>query len=82
MAKFPEGPGLPKPLRDDNGLAAKAISDAADRRWTITEIPKIQKDYIDIMRVSLGGLTEATKRNGGEQAEVLARTLQDIILLA
>ena len=39
LSKYKDG-GLPKVLKDENGLAAKTVSDNAERTYLLTEIPR------------------------------------------
>ena len=49
LSKYKDG-GLPKVLKDENGLAAKAVSDNAERRYLLTEIPRWQRDALDVAK--------------------------------
>jgi hypothetical protein len=82
VAKYRDG-GLPKVLRDENGLAAKAITDATDKKWLLTELPKFQKNALDLAKIAAHGISEADRQqDASKQAQLLGEALRDALVIA
>jgi hypothetical protein len=76
-------PGLPKPLRDDNGLATKAIKDGASRKMAITTIPGFQKDHLEVTRIAVAAWQLALDLDDpARQAELMGKALRDIVVIS
>lgn len=43
---------FPKPVKDNNGLAARAISSKDDKKWLLERLPAIQGDALDVLRIA------------------------------
>ena len=85
MRAYPKStPDLPKIIKDDNGLGAKAISDATSRKWLTSLVPTFQRDNLDVARVAAAGLQLSFDFDGDSAARVqhLHGTLRDVLVLA
>jgi hypothetical protein len=87
LGKYPKAEkGLPKPLRDDNGLGAKAVQDTHERKFLFINIPLFQKEGLDILRVSAVSWDQAaTAAEAGDlqqSVNILFGAVRDITVLA
>lgn len=83
LAAYPKSEQLPQPLKDDNGLAAKALGDATGRKWVLTNLAALQKDALEILRAAATGLHVAcSAAEPAERLQHLEHTVRDIISLA
>lgn len=74
---------FPKVLRDSNGLAAKAIPDAKERKWLLTHAPTFQKDALDVLRVGAFAWQRAIAIDEpAARADYLLDVLKDVVVLA
>ena len=76
--------GLPKCIKDDNGLAAKAVGDATQRKWLITLVPTFQRDNLDVARVAASALQLSIQDNDdpASKFEQMQHALRDVLVLA
>ena len=78
--------GLPKCIKDDNGLAAKAVGDATQRKWLITLVPTFQRDNLDVARVAASALQLSIQANDAydpaSKLEQMQHVLRDVLVLA
>ena len=51
LAEYPQL-DLPKAIKDDNGFGARAIASADNRKWLLTHVPQLQRDGLDLLRMS------------------------------
>lgn len=85
LRKYPKSDDLPQQLRDDSGIAAKALGDNKDKRWLITELPKYQKDAIDVLRIAATARVQAATYGpdqGPQAIEFLLDCLRDITIIS
>ena len=83
VGSYPKCDAVPVALRDDNGLAAKAIGEGAQRKWLLTYIPQFQKDALDLLRVASVGLSTALLiESGVQRVECLQNALRDVVTIA
>ena len=75
---------LPKPVKDDNGLAGKAIGSHADKKWLTTHLPNFQKDAMDVARVAASAWHTVLTANATpeEQFTLLSTAIKDILCIA
>ena len=82
LAGHPRVAGLPKPTKDNNGLAAKAVHGAQDKKWLTSTIPQLQQDALDVLRVAVAGWEQSqTFLEPEAQAQVLLSALRDVVVL-
>jgi hypothetical protein len=74
--------GLPKFPRDENGLAAKVITDQTERRWLLTELPKTARESLDVARIAAYGWAVSEDLQGEQRADHLLRVVQDVLAIA
>ena len=76
--------GLPKCIKDENGLAAKAVGDATQRKWLITLVPTFQRDNLDVARVAATALQLSIQANDdpASKFEHMQHALRDVLVLA
>jgi hypothetical protein len=53
---YPKSGDLPSALTDSNGLAAKAVGDGQARKLVLTQLPALQRESLDALRVAATGL--------------------------
>ena len=77
-------PDLPNIIKDENGLAAKAISDATSRKWITTLVPTFQRDNLDVARVAATGLQFSINNGDNDTPRIkhLHGVLRDVLVLA
>ena len=74
---------LPKHIRDENGLASRAITSSENRKWVVTHLPQLQRDALDVLRISTAAWVQATNMPNGPQRDMfLFQALQDITLIS
>jgi hypothetical protein len=82
LSKYKDG-GLPKVLKDENGLAAKTISDNTERRFLLTEIPRWQRDALDVAKALAHAWHEAGHvQDTAQRADLLLAAVRDALLVA
>jgi hypothetical protein len=82
LSKYKDG-GLPKVLKDENGLAAKTVSDNAERKYLLTEIPRWQRDALDVAKVLAHAWHEAGHvQDTAHRSELLVAAVRDALLVA
>jgi hypothetical protein len=52
LATYPKIEGFPECIKDDNGMAARAIADTEQRKWINERLPATQRDNLEIARVA------------------------------
>ena len=83
VKRYPKPGQLPKPITDENGLGARAITGASDKKWLLTNIPQFQRDAIDVLRMATSAWQSAlTARSAEEQAKILLSAITDITGIA
>ena len=83
LSGHPRVAGLPKPTKDNNGLASRAIQGAQERKWLTATIPQLQQDALDVLRVAVAGWEQSQSFIEPEaQAQVLLSALRDVVVLA
>ena len=84
MGSYPRPePPLPKTLRDDNGLASKAIKDAANRKLVITHLPGFQKDHLDVARIAATAWQGAMQlQDGAAKLDLLHKAIKDVLTIS
>ena len=50
---YPKSGDLPSALTDSNGLAAKAVGDGQARKLVLTQLPALQRESLDALRVEV-----------------------------
>ena len=79
IRKYHKVKGLPQPLTDKNGLAAKAVGDGHAKKMVLTILPNLQRECLDALRVAASGLTYSTRTRDNERARHhLEQTLADV----
>jgi uncharacterized membrane protein YgcG len=79
IRKYHKVKGLPQPLTDKNGLAAKAVGDGHAKKMVLTILPSLQRECLDALRVAASGLTYSTRARDHEKARhYLEQTLADV----
>ena len=75
---------LPVPLRDDNGLAGKALGgEGGHKKWALTYLQSAQKEALDILRIAALGLNAAIQlEQGPQRIQHLEHVIRDIISMA
>lgn len=83
LAKYAKSDQLPVCLKDDNGLAGKAMGDGANKKWVITHMQSAQKDALDLLRVGALGLQGALAA-GSDAARTahLIDVMRDLVTLS
>jgi hypothetical protein len=83
LSRYPKSDAFPKPIKDDNGLAGRAIPQT-EKKWVCNHLPSAQKDALDILRVAATGWQAAlaTPDNGPAQLDTLFTVVRDIVVLA
>ena len=83
LKQYAKPEGLPKTLRDDNGLAAKAIGDGKDKKTFLNTIPQFQREALDILRVATAGWQHALNiQDPSARANFLVRAIRDVVVLS
>ena len=85
LAGYPKPePPLPKSLRDENGLATRAIKDAASRKLAITHLPGFQKDHLDVARIAATAWQGALNPDIDDAArlQLLQGAIKDVLVIA
>jgi hypothetical protein len=83
LSKYAKCDQLPGHLKDDNGLAGKAMGDGAHRKWALTHMQTIQKDALDLLRVSAVGLQGALELpDSNARSAHLMGALRDVCALS
>ena len=83
LAGYPKISGFPESVKDDNGMAARAITDAEQRRWVTERMPAIQRDQLDVARVAAATWELANMSQDPEQRmHLFDKSLKDIIALS
>jgi hypothetical protein len=88
LSAYPKSNDLPSALIDSNGLAAKAVGDGQARKWALTQLPALQRETLDILRVAATGLHMGLAMQNQQQASAeqcahhLSSVLEDVIKLA
>ena len=60
LGKYQRFEPFPKVLKDANGLAAKAIGDAKERKWILNNMATLQKDALEITRIAAAACSKAS----------------------
>ena len=83
LSKYKDG-GLPKVLKDENCLAAKTVShDNAERKYLLTEIPRWQRDALDVAKALAHAWHEAGHvQDTAQRSELLLAAVRDALLVA
>ena len=83
IARYPKSDDLPGAITDDNGLASKAISCPIGRRTVTQELPQLQRDALDVLRMAATGWHQAIQNNDNAQrAEFLMEVIRDIAVIS
>ena len=73
---------FPKPIEDENGLAAKALPQD-QRKWAIKVLPKLQRQELDTLKVAAAGLQWAFSNTpDAQKVQLMGDCLRDIIVLS
>ena len=87
LSAYPKSSDLPSALVDSNGLAAKAVGDGQARKWALTQLPALQRETLDILRVAATGLHMGLAMQNQQQPSAeqcvhhLVSVLEDVIKL-
>ena len=82
LGRYPKSSALPKPNRDENGLASKALGEDKERKWVLTSIPQYQKELLDVARIASTGWQQARSLPNSEgRAEFLESVLRDVLVI-
>ncbi len=52
LGQYPKISEFPECIKDDNGMAARAISDSEQRKWVTERMPAIQRDHLEVACVA------------------------------
>jgi hypothetical protein len=76
----------PKALKDDNGLATKAMGQSTAKKWLTKDLPLLQKEQLDVLRVAATTWDKCIQLDKMGQAEhaykQAMQALRDITLLS
>ena len=79
LKPYPKLKQLPKPIKDRNGLGARAIASKEDKKWIVTHLPALQRDALEVARVSLAAWDAYLRTGGNEQ---LLEAIKNVTALA
>ena len=83
MSGYPKIEGFPECIKDDNGMAARAIADAEQRKWVTERLPAIQRDHLDVARVAAASWELAFMADSPEhRLQLFDKGIRDIITLS
>lgn len=83
ISACPEFEGFPEPIKDSNGLGAKAIPEGQNRKWVLNSIPKFQQEHLEVLRVATGALHRAADfQNASDRANFYESKLKEVLLLS
>ena len=83
ITRYPKSDDLPGAITDDNGLAAKAISCPNGRRAVTQDLPQLQRDALDVLRMSATGWHQALQHDDPTtRAEFLMEVIRDVAVIA
>ena len=83
LAKYAKCDQLPVSLKDDNGLASKAMGDGTSKKWVISHMQTTQKEALDLLRVGALGLQGALGiPDDAARAAHLLVVLRDVVSLS
>jgi hypothetical protein len=83
MGSYPKINGFPEPIRDDNGMAARAISDSEQKKWITERLPAVQRDHLDVARVAAATWEMASMcQDPNQRLQFFDTGIKDIIALS
>ena len=83
LAGYPKILGFPECIKDENGMAARAVTDTEQRRWITERIPAIQRDHLDVARVAAATWELANmSQDPTQRMHLFDKGLKDIIALS
>jgi hypothetical protein len=83
LGSYPKIDGFPECIKDDNGMATRAIADTEQRKWVTERLPAIQRDHLDVARVAAATWELAFMAEEPEQRlRLFDKGLRDIIALS
>ena len=83
LGQYPKISEFPECIKDENGMAARAISDTEQRKWVTERLPAIQKDHLEVARVAAATWELASMCDNNEgRMQLFDRGIKDIIALS
>jgi hypothetical protein len=83
LGAYPKISDFPECIKDENGMAARAISDTEQRKWVTERLPAIQKDHLEVARVAAATWELASMSTDMEsRMHLFDRGIKDIISLS
>ena len=83
ISRYPKSDQLPKAITDDNGLASKAIADPVGKRTVTQDLPQLQRDALDVLRMAATGWHQALQLEGNTpRSEFLMEVIRDIAIIS
>ena len=79
LKPYPKLHQLPKPVKDRNGLGARAITSKEDRKWIVTHLPQLQRDALEVVRVAASAWDSYLRAGSNEK---LLEAIKNITALA
>ena len=79
LKPYPKLKQMPKPIKDRNGLGARAIATKEDKKWIVNHLPALQRDALDVARVSLAAWNSYLRTGSNEQ---LLEAIRNVTALA
>ena len=81
LSQYPKWDGMPQPIRDENGLANRALA-GESKKWITTDLVRFQQDTLDALRIATAAWDRILTQNHDQQLlESTICALQDLTVL-